>query len=69
MNLETYCLTIQSQNYDGHISGKIGKWAKRIDFQMNSSKFNPSEPISVVAFLHKFRTACDNKTLHEGAAN
>lgn len=34
---------------------------------MNSSTFRPSDLISVIAFLHIFKIACDNNRIYEEA--
>lgn len=36
---------------------------------MKPSKLNPSDPISILGFLHDLRTANDNDGIHEGAAS
>lgn len=64
----TYRLRLQSQKYNGHISEKMDKWARRMNVQMKSACFRPSDPISVLSFLHNFKMACDSNGIHEGAA-
>lgn len=38
-----------------------------MDVQMKYSVLKPSNPISIIAFLHNFQTACDSNGLHERA--
>lgn len=67
MNFENYHVTLQSQKYNGHIYGQIAKWAKRMDVQMKSSIFKPSDPSSIHDFRNNFETACDSNGVHGGA--
>lgn len=56
-NYKNYRSMEQSQEYTGHISGKIAMSAKRMDVQMNSAVFKPSDPILIISFLRNFKTA------------
>lgn len=62
------CLTLQSKEYNGHISGKIGKRAESMAGQMKSAVVKPSDLIFVVSFLHNFKTTCDSNGIDEGSA-
>lgn len=65
MNLEAYPLPFQSQNYDGHISEKIDRWATSMDVYKKSSILKPADLISTLAFLHNFNTVCDSMQSYE----
>lgn len=64
MKSQTYRLTAQSRKYSGRFFGKIAKWSKRMDVQLNSSIYKPSDPMSVPDFLHNFKTAYDSNGIH-----
>lgn len=68
LEYKSYCLEKKFQKYNGHISAKIAKWAKRKDVQMKSVVFIPSNPISMLSFSHSFKMTCDCNGIHVGAA-
>lgn len=68
LNFNPYCLDIQSDKYDGCLSGKISEWVKQMDEQKKKEKFKPSEAILTLSFLRNFKTACDSNCVHEGEA-
>lgn len=59
---------MQSQSYNGRISGKINKWAERTEVSMRSAIFKPSDTISLLFFLHNSKGAYDINGIHDGAA-
>lgn len=61
-------LDMQQYKYIGCISGKIAKWDKHIDVQINSADFKPSDPNSIMSYVHSFKTACDSNGIHGGTA-
>lgn len=68
MNIATHLILLQSQIYNWYISRKIAKGAKYTDLQLKSSTFKWSGTISILAFVHNFKTACDSIWFHEGTA-
>lgn len=68
LDYKNYCLVKQSQEYNGHDSGKIAKWAKRMDLQMKSAVLKPSYFISILSFFQNFKTACDSIGINEEVA-
>lgn len=68
MNFSNYQLRPQLQRHDGKISAKISNWARRMDAQMRSATFHPSDLISILSFLHYFKMACDSSRSNEEAA-
>lgn len=58
---------MQSHRHDGCNFGKVAKQAKRMNVQMRSTNFQPSDLFSIMSFLQNYRTACDSNGIHEGA--
>lgn len=60
---------MQSQEYNGHISGKIAKRHKHMDVQMKSLLFTSSSyPIFIVYVLHNGVTVFFFNVIHKRAA-
>lgn len=59
---------MQSQKYDGRISGKIVKSAKCMDVEMNTARFKHFDPISELSFIHDYKKACDINAIHENSS-
>lgn len=68
LNFNTYRLEMQSQIYDGRISGRMSKRAKRMDVEIKLTNFKPSDPIFVLPVLHNLKTASDSNTIQESVA-
>lgn len=68
LNFKNYSLQKQSQKYYRQISSEIAKWAKGMDLQMKTATFRASEPISVLSFMDRIKTACDSNSVHESFA-
>lgn len=66
-HLVTYCLIFQSQEYNPHIAENIGTWVKRMNTQIKTAIFRPSDSISILSFLWNFKTARDSNEIDEGA--
>lgn len=68
LDYRTYRLLKTSTRYNHKIAGKIHKWQSRLKVQMEFKRFKPSDPISILGYLHAFKAACDALGIHEGAA-
>lgn len=60
-----YCLENLYQDYNGHICGKIAKWAKKMDVQKKAAMFKPSDVIYMPFFLDNSKTVCDSNSIYE----
>lgn len=47
---------------------KVDNRNKKLMVYMERHLFNPADPISVLAFLKKFKRTCNNSVIHQGAA-
>lgn len=65
---KNYRLQKQFQEYSNHISGKIPIWAERMDVQMKTTTFKPSDPISVLSYHDTLKTAYDINSNYKGTA-
>lgn len=65
-HFNNYCLEKQSQEYNNLFSGKIPKWARKMDVQMKTTLFKPSDPIAVLSSFDIFKTAWNSNSIHEG---
>lgn len=60
-----YHLQKQSQGCNIHIFGRIAKGSRKMEIEMKTAVFQPSDSISV---LSNFKTSCGSNRFHEGAA-
>ena len=67
LDYRTYRLSDRSQHYDRVVAKKVAKMAKMMEVQLRSHFFDATDPISILAFLPQFKTACDTNGVHEGA--
>lgn len=63
-----YHLVNRSQKYNDHRSRKTEKWDKRTKVNMKLALVRPSDPISVLLFLHNRKMSCDLNKIHKKAA-
>jgi len=68
VNYQTYRLTNRSKRYNSSVSKRISKMQKGMNVQLQSQKFDGTDPVTVINFLDAFQTACDTNGIHEGAA-
>lgn len=64
LNFNTKPLEMQSQKYEGRISGKIARWAKRIYVQMRSTNFKLSDAFPIASFFPNRNMACHSNVVH-----
>lgn len=63
--------TYRLKNRDGQVNMdtvRIDKLHRKLKVQMGSFTFDGSDPISVLGFLERFKTACNHNHVHEDAA-
>ena len=68
MDFRKYRLKNRSGRYDPKIAKTVTKVGKLMSLQMKGASFSGDDPITVLRFLSRFRGACDQNGLHEGAA-
>lgn len=58
----------KSSRYGNDLAHELHRMAKKVAVQMKDRTFSAKDPLSVVAFLQRFKSACDADGIHEGAA-
>lgn len=67
-NIQTYSLINTYMVQEGLVASKIAKYGTTVQAQMKFQVFDPIGPVSIIQFLHAFKTVCDSNAIHKGAA-
>lgn len=68
-NAVKYCryrLSKTSARYDDDVANELNKRTKKTTVQIKDRTFSGRDPVSIIAFLQNFKTACDACNIHEG---
>lgn len=67
MDFHGYRLADRSTHYKEQATNHPANWASRPQVQMKSELFEIMDQISIIGFIHAFKTAGDNNRVQEGA--
>jgi hypothetical protein len=62
-----YRLHKRSSRYDAEVAGRVAKWTRQFEASLNM-RFDGSDPLAVLQFLHAVVEAADTNGIKEGAA-
>jgi len=68
LSYKTYRLRDRNANYDGQVAQQLTKTCRRMKHAMPGEEFTGEDEIAVLAFLKKYKYACDETGVAEGAA-
>ena len=68
VNYKSYRLQNRTDTYTSATSSRVTKLEKKLKIQMGSHTFSGKDPITVLAFLARFRDACDKNDVAAGIA-
>ena len=68
MDNRRYRLHNRSGRYNAKVSSTVSRTGKRIDLQMKGVTFSGDDRIAVLNFFSRFTAACNQNSVHEGAA-
>jgi len=68
LSYKTYRLRNRDAKYDGEVAQQLTKICRRMKHAMPGEEFTGDDEIAVLAFLKKFKYACDETGVAEGAA-
>lgn len=67
LEFHMYRLANTSSRYDNEVGRNVVKWAKRLQALIETSIFNPVNPISIINLLSSFNKAYDTNSIHDRA--
>jgi hypothetical protein len=62
-----YRLHKRSSRYDAEVAGRVAKWTRQLEASLKL-RFDGSDPLAVLQFLHSFVEADNTNGINEGAA-
>jgi hypothetical protein len=62
-----YRLHKRSSRYDAEVAGRVAKWTRQLEASLKL-RFDGSDPLAVLQFLHSFVEAANTNGIKEGAA-
>jgi len=68
LSYKTYRLRDRKEQYDGEVAQQLTKICRRMKHAMSGEEFTCQDEIAVLAFLKKYKYACDETGVAEGAA-
>lgn len=67
LDYRTYRLKEKLKKFDSKVSRQISRMARRMEVQLKSHMFEPTDHITILSFLPTFQE-CDENLIQEGAA-
>lgn len=68
LDFGTYRLRYHGSRINAYDKSKVDSRKKRLKVEIDSHMLNPADPISILDFLQTFKRACNNISMHDGAA-